>query len=71
MGWMVWGLNSGGDKRFFSSPQCEDRLCGPPSLLFMRTWVVSPLCCTKVMDEMWNVRGLLEKYLTVFFYANT
>jgi hypothetical protein len=36
-----YGLNGlcsipGGGKRFFSSPQCEDRPCGPPSFVLSR-----------------------------------
>ena len=33
-GWIVWGSNSGRHKRFFSSPERPDPLCGLPSHLF-------------------------------------
>ena len=34
MGWMVWSLDLGRNKRFFSSPHHPDRHLGPPCLLF-------------------------------------
>jgi hypothetical protein len=37
-GWMVWDLNPGRGKGFFSSPKCQDWFWGAPSLLLIRYW---------------------------------
>ena len=34
MDWMVWGLNPGRAKKFFSSPKRPDQLWSPPTLQF-------------------------------------